>query len=459
MSLSYDELFSVYFAQQGPGFLLGQGWHQETNPPLYFLLLDGWMGLFGDSAVAIRSLSLLAGAATVAVVIRIGRAAGMGEGAWLAGAFYLTTAIAAHYDMTARPYALWVLALAVALLALVEAIAAATLERLWPWAAGFAAAGLVALYLHDATLMFVAAADGVFLLVWLTRWPLRPMLLAVWALPQLLMVAAGVPQLLIIWEQRGSANIAWIGPPSLDGLIQMGLDLLGGPGFRFELFPEEALLLSLILLLFVVPVRASRRVVLGGLILLGPLFLFAAGLLLPRTGFWLVLPLAVLKASSLVNLRTEWVRAGLIGIALTLAGLDTANFLWVYRAEPWRELLAMLDAQRRPGDAIVVMNAAPATAFRYYYPAGAGAALYRWDATPIDRPGTALRTIDDRILPLAAIDASGIRNLLLQGHGVWFLSRQRSQLPMLNALAATFKVNVAHQEGEALLLGLAPRGP
>lgn len=37
----------------------------DVHPPLYFMLLHGWMALFGDSLVSIRTLSVLPGIATV----------------------------------------------------------------------------------------------------------------------------------------------------------------------------------------------------------------------------------------------------------------------------------------------------------------------------------------------------------------------------------------------------------
>jgi mannosyltransferase len=457
-SLGYDELFSVYFAEQGAGFLLGEGWHLETNPPLYFLLLDGWIALFGDSAVAVRSLSLLASAATVPVVIRTARTAGLGEGAWLAGAFYLTSAIGARYALIARPYALWVLVLAIALLALVEAMAATTPQQLRRWALGFAAASLVGLYLHDTTVIFLAAADAAFGLVWIAGWKLEWRRLAIWALPQLFVLAGGSPQLLIIWAQRGSPNIAWMPRPNLAWLIQHTVELLAGPGFDFDSLRAPALVLTLILLLIVVPLRASRRLALGGLAVLGLGLLFGAGVLVSRAALWLILPLALLQASALLNVRPGWLRAGLIVFAVTSAGLNAAACLWQYQPEPWRDLLATLESQRRPGDAIVLLNAAPATALRYFG-AGDGAPLYRWDATSTDRPGTALRTVDDRVLQPARIGPGGIRTLLGEGRGVWLICRQAAQVPILRMLAAPMRVVELHAEGELLLLHLGMRAP
>ncbi|MGB8844016.1 MAG: glycosyltransferase family 39 protein [Aliidongia sp.] len=455
-SLNYDELFSIYFARQEPGFLLGEGWRQETNPPLYFLLLRGWMALFGDSAVAVRSLSLLAGAVTVPVMLRIARAAGLDRiGAWLAVFLYLTSTLAARYAIMARPYALWLFVLSIALLALLEAMAATAPSR--RWALAFAAAGLTALYLHDATLVFLVAADVVFVLVWAVRHRAEPNRLITWLLPQLLLLAAGAPQLLVILAQRGSPNIAWIPPLGLPEAIQAAIELLSGREYPFGTFQAPAWLLSLILILIVAPVCGARRTValLGGLALLGLALLAGVGLLLPRAALWLLLVLAPLQAAGLRGLPAGWLRRGLIALSVTLAGLNTASCLWSFEPEPWRDFLTTFERLRQPTDAVILLNAVPASAFSYYR-AGEGADLYRWDESAIDGPGTAVRTLDDRIRPLPPIDEAGIRALLEQGRAVWLVSRLGRQIAAEEALTASFAVTERMTRRTIQLIRLTP---
>jgi 4-amino-4-deoxy-L-arabinose transferase-like glycosyltransferase len=66
-SLWMDELFSVWLAKQS----FTQFWQvmsHENHPPLYYLMLSGWIKLFGSSAFAIRSLSAVCGVAMVPVL-------------------------------------------------------------------------------------------------------------------------------------------------------------------------------------------------------------------------------------------------------------------------------------------------------------------------------------------------------------------------------------------------------
>jgi len=66
-SLWYDEGFSVYLAHMSPGEIVNQT-AADIQPPLYYLLLHGWIELFGDDEPVVRSLSLLFGVLTVPLI-------------------------------------------------------------------------------------------------------------------------------------------------------------------------------------------------------------------------------------------------------------------------------------------------------------------------------------------------------------------------------------------------------
>jgi uncharacterized membrane protein len=81
----------------------------ENSPPLYFLLLSGWVNLMGTSETALRLPSAVFGALFVATVVWAGwtfftRAVGL----W-AGAFVSIAPIHIYYSQEARPYSLLIL--------------------------------------------------------------------------------------------------------------------------------------------------------------------------------------------------------------------------------------------------------------------------------------------------------------------------------------------------------------
>jgi uncharacterized membrane protein len=66
-SLWLDELISIWFAKLS----FNQFWQvmlHENHPPLYYIMLCGWIKLLGDSAFAVRSLSVICGIAIIPVL-------------------------------------------------------------------------------------------------------------------------------------------------------------------------------------------------------------------------------------------------------------------------------------------------------------------------------------------------------------------------------------------------------
>src|SRR5438270_8706360 len=122
-----DEAYSAWFSNRG--------WHQlwtvvptyETHPPFYYSLLKVWRGLFGGSAAALRVPSVLFGLSTVPLVmaaaIELERMRPSGRPLLRAGAAGFLAACGptlVQHGQEARPYALMILAYAVAILGMLR---------------------------------------------------------------------------------------------------------------------------------------------------------------------------------------------------------------------------------------------------------------------------------------------------------------------------------------------------
>ncbi|KYQ96986.1 hypothetical protein AWY96_00115 [Serratia plymuthica] len=90
----------------------------DVHPPLYYLLLHGWMALFGDSIMATRSLSLIFGVMTVGLAMGFTRWLANERAALLAGWLMAIMPIAVRYSQEARMYALMGLLVIAAAMAL-----------------------------------------------------------------------------------------------------------------------------------------------------------------------------------------------------------------------------------------------------------------------------------------------------------------------------------------------------
>jgi mannosyltransferase len=110
-SLFYDEIIALDLASQpDPMTLIALLQKNDaTRAPLHPLLLQGWVALFGASAVSGRAFSVVCGLLTLPLVDRIGRRAfGPATGLWAAFLFAISP-MQVRYAQEARMYALLVL--------------------------------------------------------------------------------------------------------------------------------------------------------------------------------------------------------------------------------------------------------------------------------------------------------------------------------------------------------------
>lgn len=89
--LDVDEGFSWKLAQYSPAEILRRT-AQDTHPPLHYLLLHAWQGVFGGSVASSRALSAACGAATVVFTFLACK---------VAGAWFLGLSVA-HYGDTRK---------------------------------------------------------------------------------------------------------------------------------------------------------------------------------------------------------------------------------------------------------------------------------------------------------------------------------------------------------------------
>ncbi len=205
-----DEAISVGIASR-PLLAIPQALRFDGSPPLYYLLLHVWMGIFGTSPVATHSLSLLLSVACVPVgwwcgTRLCGRRAGWAAAALIAVSPYLT-----DFGVQSRMYALLALAGLWAVGAWIVALRSGGRRRL----ASAAGASVVVLYTHDWGLYLVAALAVAGLIA---GW--RDRAIARRAVGLILVSMAGylawVPSFV---HQLGSTGAPWASRPQLSDLF------------------------------------------------------------------------------------------------------------------------------------------------------------------------------------------------------------------------------------------------
>lgn len=365
-SLWYDEaVTAVHVLHPSLSSTLSGVVHVENTPPLYYLAAWGWTRVLGSGVFALRSLSALAGVATVAVGWAIGRELGSRSAAIVLAAIVASNPLFVWYSQEARSYELFVLLASVAFLFFLRAQAAPTRRNLAAWAL----CSVLALLTHYFA-AFLIAAEAAMLLRGRVR--NRRVLAAIGA------VAAGGLALLPLILAQGGRGTGWISNWPLSGRLEAVAQyyLLGESGRPLG---------RAILLLAALPILAALALTprlnpreragallcagIGAFAVLAPLALKLAGsdYFTPRYLVAAYVPLSAALALLLTAGRTR-VGAALAvlvcaGNLLVVAAVDTRPQL---QRGDWR---GVADALRSgPSERAVVIALIGALPLQYYQP-------------------------------------------------------------------------------------------
>jgi mannosyltransferase len=256
-SLWIDEAYSIWFARQPYGDLVGDIAKTEFNPPLYYLMLHAWVDLLGESVLSIRLLSSLINVATIPLVYlaarwsvpeRDARVTGL-----LAATLFALCFAQIQYAHDARAYALLVLGFSVVVAASVRIIrdlAAMTgmpgdRPAQWPWLMlGFGAA--LTLWSHYSSLLLLVVAGLAHVAIWIGPGRERVAILGLYLRSVLifLLLAAPVLWLFVAYAMPGSGDF-WIKPPSLPDMLDATSTIFGAafslPSWRSDLLLRLAI--------------------------------------------------------------------------------------------------------------------------------------------------------------------------------------------------------------------------
>ncbi len=140
-----DEAYTGHLVHLGFGAMLSEIPRSESTPPLYYVLGWGWTHVLGYSELALRSLSALAGVATVGVAYALAAHLAGTRAAVIAGFLLAVSPLLIWFSQEARAYSLAALLGTATVLCLVRYLD--TLDARWMigWA-GSAALGLCTHY-------------------------------------------------------------------------------------------------------------------------------------------------------------------------------------------------------------------------------------------------------------------------------------------------------------------------
>ncbi len=426
MGLAYDEAATALMARATPAAIVVFHWRAAfEHPPLWQLTMAGWSAVFGQGEAVLRLLPALAGALAIPLTwwwVRRLWPAERARRIWAAALVALSPALVL-YSQEARMYTLVV---ALALLSLIALHALASRPRLTTilifagvnWLmTGFhyysiLLVGVEALFLSLLALRRRAWGDG-------ARW-LAAVVLALTPIALWMALAPGFHDTLrVVTGNLGGAETsisAW------EFLSSLWRDLTFG-AIRWQ--PEVAVVGFALAPLAVIGLAAttipetvrfrddrgftpwSWLVALAALLPLALSVLFAPALAARYILF--VLPaIYVLAAAGIVWLGRQSLALGLAGatLALVVAWLGMSFYFTSYTKSEYREMAAFLEANRQPGEAVMLYAPRQHLLARYYLPGVAEFATAPEvdlpDFWPMNAPPVVPEAMDGALLDLLA---------------------------------------------------------
>ena len=352
----YDEATTAWLLRGTLGQMLARLPHTESTPPLYYVLAWVWVRLFGDTQTGLRSLSALAGVATVPVAFAAARTLAGRRVALLAAGLVAVNPFLVWYSQEARSYALLVLAATVALWLFARAREEPTPRRLALWAV----AAVVSLCTHYFA-AFLVAPEAVVLLAD-RRMPVR------WRVSAVAGVGVPAAALFILARAQSSRTYYFIHAPLGVRVEQIPQFFIAGftpPASRVVVAIGAALVLAGCALLVLRADRVERRaaVVAGGLgavAVLVPVLLAVGGAdyLNARNVIGALVPLLIALACGLAARRARvFGTAAAIGlVALSVAMVMAVPSDAGAQRAHWQQVAKVLRYTGRPR-AIMLLGA------------------------------------------------------------------------------------------------------
>ncbi len=407
-ALWLDEALTVDVARL-PLHAIPAALKHDGAPPLYYYLLHFWIRLFGQSNLAVRSLSGVIGVLTLPVAWLAGRRFGGRTVAWTMVVLLSSAPFAVFYATESRMYALVILLTGCGFLALEKAVTA-------PTPANLIAVGAVtaALLYSQYWALYLVALVGIWLVYTIARrgdgtgsssGP-RP-----WA--ALIAVGAGcvafVPWLPTFLAQTQHTGTPWSAPPNFAAVINAVTGFTDNQGSISVSGTNQGRLLAIIyfamwaLALFgrgtsdrlvELDLHTRPRARAISFIVAGTLFAAITGGIITSSAYSsryaavIFLPLLLLIALGTTTLLSPRLRAAVVSIAVVAGLVGSAQNVITQRTQA-TEIAAVIDRQAAPGDIIAYcpdqlgpsvsrVVAGPERFDMVTFPRGTGPAIVDW---------------------------------------------------------------------------------
>lgn len=347
------DLQSFWNDEAGTAFILGHQHsqmlnltHHETTPPTYYVFMWLWAKVFGNGELGLRSVSAIAGTATVPIAYLAGRELSTVRVGLFAAALATFNPLLVWYSQEARPYALLVMTGGLSFLAFIYAFKHTRAATLIAWVL----ASVLALCVHYFAI-FLIIPEAVVLFFAKQR-QRATVLLAVWTVG-----ATAALLFQYAMRQRAQGGTNWIATttPLWHRALQLPEQFLNG--FYQSSLLRAGAVVCIVLVGFALWLLARRsdRGERRGALIAGAvgvtaiaiavfLELFHQDLLLSRNFLAAWVPIALVVGTGFGVRRAGWIGvAGLACVcAISLAAVVSVNASSNFQRSDWRGIAQIL---------------------------------------------------------------------------------------------------------------------
>jgi 4-amino-4-deoxy-L-arabinose transferase-like glycosyltransferase len=407
-----DETFSVWLAGHSVGDMLQWIVRSDQHPPLYYLLLRGWIALRGDTPYAVRMLSALFGTGTIPIIYLTGKRISGAITGLVAAMLLAFSPFNIRFAQETRMYTLLTFNAAVAIYALTRLLTDAravqpigsqfrdylrarqwsqiqTIETDLAWVAYIAFSAATMLTHNTAVLFPIATNIFVLGLMLFQKSPrvaghtnasapaFQAPSFGNWVKAQIGIFVLWSPWIVAFIRQAGSVyREFWLPAPSWDTVIEALKSFLNAPtptpgqtGEMWIIWIPYALGLCL----GVVHYRKSisRFLFLATLFaipLLGELIVsLRRPIFYDQTLIWTTIPLLLILAAGIAQLKFRFLILGMVGVLATINLFSASDYFRFMQKEDWRTPAGYV-ANFAEKDDLVLFNAAwVQIPFDYYF--------------------------------------------------------------------------------------------
>ncbi|MHB0975758.1 MAG: glycosyltransferase family 39 protein [Candidatus Aquicultorales bacterium] len=375
-SIWFDEGWSIKYSSMSFSTMLKELLAKDYNPPLHSILLHFWIGLFGASEWAVRSLSAVFGTGAVAMTYVLAKQLYDREAAIMASLIMALSWFQIYFSQEARGYSLLVLLTLASFFFFVSLLK----ERTTAWYAGYAICTSLLIYTHAFGLLTLAVQNLYLALSVFTKGlgrkqEFKRWLLTGWPLLQLAVLAAAAPWLATFFGKTTKAQVAeWVIPRPSPDVVPGTLATLAGSTWLLLFFISMPLM-GAALAYYTVGKRQPGQAVESALAELREWGSTKTLLL----ALWFFMPLAtafavsqfaspiyadkyfigsapalfIFAARGIGRLNRQKVKLAAVALVSALSVYGAIDYYGSVHKEPWRDVAAVINQEASPGDVVL----------------------------------------------------------------------------------------------------------